>query len=93
MGRLIDVADIRIKPNFMHDIMGMAMIRCEDLSRILADIPAVDAIPRERIEQMVAELYKEADLMIDGEGEDCMAILIDDAIDIIHEYTKEQNNE
>ena len=50
----------------------------------------VDAIPRESIEQMVEELYKEADLMIDREGEDCMAILIDDAIDIIHKYTKEQ---
>ena len=55
--------------------------------------PKSDAIPRGRIEQMVAELYKEADLMIDGEGEDCMAILIDDAIEIIHKYTKEQTNE
>lgn len=46
MGRLIDTNDIRVKPQYMQDVMGIAMIRCEDLSRILADVPTVEAIPK-----------------------------------------------
>jgi len=46
MGRLIDTSNIRVKPQYMQDVMGIAMIRCEDLSRILADVPTVEAIPK-----------------------------------------------
>lgn len=50
MGRLIDTNDIRVKPQYMQDVMGIAMIRCEDLSRILADVPTVEAIPKAEYE-------------------------------------------
>lgn len=50
MGRLIDTNDIRVKPQYMQDVMGIAMIRCEDLSRILADVPTVEAIPKDQYE-------------------------------------------
>ena len=33
--RLIDAEGIRIKPECMHDICGMAMIRVEDIVRII----------------------------------------------------------
>lgn len=46
MGRLIDTSNIRVKPQYIQDVMGIAMIRCEDLSRILADVPTVEAIPK-----------------------------------------------
>lgn len=46
MGRLIDTSNIRVKPQYMQDVMGIAMIRCEDLLRILADVPTVEAIPK-----------------------------------------------
>ena len=44
MGRLINTNDIRVKPQYIQDVMGIAMIRCEDLSRILADASTVEAI-------------------------------------------------
>lgn len=50
MGRLIDTSNIRVKPQYMQDVMGIAMIRCEDLSRILADVPTVEAIPKDQYE-------------------------------------------
>lgn len=46
MGRLIDTSNIRVKPQYMQDVMGIAMIRCEDLARILADVPTAEAIPK-----------------------------------------------
>ena len=36
--RLIDADEIRIKPEYMHDICGVAMIRVEDIARILNDM-------------------------------------------------------
>jgi hypothetical protein len=33
--RAIDAENIRIKPEFMHNVCGMAMIRVEDVVRIL----------------------------------------------------------
>ena len=39
--RLIDAAGIRIKPEFMYDICGMAMIRVEDIVRIINEQPTI----------------------------------------------------
>ena len=39
--RLIDAEGIRIKPEFMHDICGMAMIRVEDIVRIINEQPTI----------------------------------------------------
>lgn len=49
---------------------------------------AVDVIPRERIEQIVAEIEKEAAESVYPE---CASLYW--ALDVIHKYTKEQNNE
>ena len=40
--RLIDADAIRIKPEYMHDICGVAMIRVEDIARILNDMPTIN---------------------------------------------------
>lgn len=40
--RLIDADELRIKPEYMHDICGTPMIRCEDLARIINDIPTIE---------------------------------------------------
>ena len=39
--RLIDAEGIRIKPEFMHDVCGMAMIRVEDIVRIINEQPTI----------------------------------------------------
>ena len=39
--RMIDAEGIRIKPEFMHDVCGMAMIRVEDIVRILNEQPTI----------------------------------------------------
>lgn len=39
--RAIDAENIRIKPEFMHNVCGMAMIRVEDVVRILNDQPTI----------------------------------------------------
>ncbi len=39
--RLINAEGIRIKPEFMHDICGIAMIRVEDIVRILNEQPEI----------------------------------------------------
>ena len=41
MSRLIDAENIRIKPEFMHDVCGMAMIRVEDIVRIINEQPTI----------------------------------------------------
>ena len=69
MGRLIDASNIRVKPQYIQDVMGIAMIRCEDLSRILAETPTVETIPKDQYEarlkaDMVAML-EDLDLQID----------------------------
>ena len=56
----------------------------------LMEVPTVDAIPRESIEQMVAEiLMKNMDRTICGEK----PLTATDCVAIIRKYTKEQNNE
>ena len=41
--RLIDVDEIKIKPDFIfYDICGTPVIRCEDLARIINDIPTIE---------------------------------------------------
>ena len=40
-GRLIDDRSIRVKPEYMQSIMGMAVMRVEDLVRVLNDTPTV----------------------------------------------------
>lgn len=44
--RLIDADEIRIKPEYMHDICGVAMIRVEDIARILNDMPTIQPEPQ-----------------------------------------------
>ena len=43
--RLIDADEIRIKPEYMHDICGVVMIRVEDIARILNDMPTIEPEP------------------------------------------------
>ena len=39
---LIDADEIRIKPEYMHDICGCMMIRVEDIARIINDMPTIE---------------------------------------------------
>jgi len=39
--RLIDADKIKIKREYMHDICGSAMIRVEDVARIINDMPTI----------------------------------------------------
>ena len=39
--RLIDADAIRVKPEYMENICGIAMIRAEDLARILIEQPTI----------------------------------------------------
>ena len=39
--RASDAENIRIKPEFMHNVCGMAMIRVEDVVRILNEQPTI----------------------------------------------------
>lgn len=43
--RAIDAENIRIKPEFMHNVCGIAMIRVEDVIRILNDQPTIQPEP------------------------------------------------
>lgn len=45
MSRLIDADNIKIKPEYMHDICGVVMIRVEDIARILNDMPTIKPEP------------------------------------------------
>lgn len=40
--KMIDTDEIRIKPEYMHDICGVVMIRVEDIARILNDMPTIE---------------------------------------------------
>lgn len=41
--RLIDADEIRIKPDFiLYGVCGTPVIRCEDLARIINDMPTID---------------------------------------------------
>lgn len=40
--RLINTDEIRIKPEYMHDICGVVMIRVEDIARILNDMSPIE---------------------------------------------------
>lgn len=69
MGRLIDTSNIRVKPQYMQDVMGIAMIRCEDLARILADVSTAEAIPKadyeNRLKADITAILEEIDLQFD----------------------------
>ena len=39
--RLIDADAIRVKPEYMENVCGIAMIRAEDLARILNEQPII----------------------------------------------------
>lgn len=58
----------------------------------LMELPAVDAIPRDRIEQIKAELTK--DYVNDNpKNFTYTTVKLKEVLDIIDKYTKEQNNE
>ena len=44
--RMIDADELRIKPEYMHDICGVAMIRVEDVARIITEMPTIDPQPQ-----------------------------------------------
>lgn len=44
--RTIDADAIRIKPEYIHDVCGMTMIRCEDVTRIIAEQDTIDPSPQ-----------------------------------------------
>ena len=44
--RLIDADELRIKPEYMHNICGTAMIRVEDISRIINEMPPIEPQPQ-----------------------------------------------
>lgn len=44
--RLIDADELRIKPEYMHDICGVVMIRVEDIARIINEMPTVAPQPQ-----------------------------------------------
>lgn len=44
--RLIDSDEIRIKPEYMHDICGSVMIRVEDVARIINEMPTINPQPQ-----------------------------------------------
>ena len=46
--RLIDADEIRIKPEYMHDICGSVMIRIEDVARIINEMLTINPQPREK---------------------------------------------
>ena len=46
--RLIDADEIKIKPEYMHDICGVAMIRVEDIARILNNMPTIQSEPERK---------------------------------------------
>ena len=45
--RLIDSDKLIIKPDYIHDICGMAMIRLEDVVRIINEMPTIDLQPQQ----------------------------------------------
>lgn len=60
--RLIDAEGIRVKPEFMHNVCGMAMIRVEDIVRILNEQPTIEPEPHwipcgERLPEEKEERY------------------------------------
>lgn len=70
MGRLIDTSNIRVKPQYMQDVMGIAMIRCEDLSRILAEVPTEEAYTKDEVIAMLADIkLKIKDVYVSDNGE------------------------
>lgn len=44
--RLINADELRIKPEYMHDICGVVMIRVEDVVRIINEMPTIDSQPQ-----------------------------------------------
>lgn len=61
--RLIDTDKIKIKPEYMHDICGSAMIRVEDVARIINDMPTItqpewipcsERLPEEKTDVLLA---------------------------------------
>ena len=76
----------------MQDVMGIAMIRCEDLSRILADAPTVEAIPKadyeNRLKADMVAMLTELQLEIQeysGCSCSCSDGIVDDIDDVIQQ--------
>ena len=73
--RLIDADEIKIKPEYMHDICGEAMIRVEDVARIINEIPSIvpqpkwilvsDRLPDKNQDVLVTIDYFERDVVMD----------------------------
>ena len=85
MGRLIDTSNIRVKPQYMQDVMGIAMIRCEDLSRILADVPTIEAIPKDQINKAIEKIKQ---YICDVETDTVKAQGMTQALDIFEQALK-----
>ena len=82
--RLIDADEIRIKPDFiLYDVCGTPVIRCEDLARIINDMPTINEpqkwIPfrKRELTEEEQEMYPEWSYWLDCElPEDGEEILI-----------------
>ena len=44
--KLIDIDELRIKPEYIHNICGTAMIRVEDVMRIISEVSLIDLQPQ-----------------------------------------------
>ena len=89
MGRLIDTNDIRVKPQYMQDVMGIAMIRCEDLLRILADVQTVEAIPKDQINKAIEKVEQ---YICDVETDTVKAQGMAQALDIFEQALRGEEN-
>ena len=57
--RLIDADEIRIKPDFIfYGVCGTPVIRCEDLARIINDMPTIEPQKWVSCSERLPELYK-----------------------------------
>ena len=63
--RLIDADELRIKPEYMHDICGSAMIRVQDVARIINELPTID--PRRKwipVSERLPDPDKKQDVLV-----------------------------
>lgn len=76
--RLIDTDEIRIKPEYMHDICGSVMIRVEDVARIITEMPTINSQPQwipmakkhppKRKHIWITDVYGDVEVVYRGDG-------------------------
>ena len=76
--RLIDADEIRIKPEYIHNICGSIMIRVEDVARIISEMPTINSqsqwIPKaknhppKRKHIWITDVYGDVEVVYRGDG-------------------------